>query len=105
MSQTCHKQTSGLRRWRKHSCSRHLLFRVCKYYGVSPYIALSWPWAKARAGGISILPPMISIYPPVSLAPPALIASSTSPSLVPPPAHQSPPPPPLPPSPPLPPPP
>jgi hypothetical protein len=32
-----------------------------KYYGVSPYMAFSWPWANARAGGISILPPMISI--------------------------------------------
>src|SRR4029077_1953511 len=24
-------------------------------YGVSPYIAFSWPWANARAGGMSIL--------------------------------------------------
>ena len=47
-------------RWREHCCSRHLL-SVRAYYGVSPYMALSWPWAKARAGGISILPPMISI--------------------------------------------
>jgi hypothetical protein len=31
-------------------------YSVCAYYGVS-----SRPWAKARAGGISILPPMISI--------------------------------------------
>jgi hypothetical protein len=34
---------------------------VLSYYGVSPYMAFSWPWAKASAGGISILPPMISI--------------------------------------------
>ena len=47
-------------RWREHCCSRHLP-PVGAYYGVSPYMALSWPWAKARAGGISILPPMISI--------------------------------------------
>jgi hypothetical protein len=81
-SHLCHKQTSGLRRWRKHSCSRHPLFRVCKYYGVSPYIAFSWPWAKARAGGISILPPTISIYAPVWLVRAAFIASSSSPSVV-----------------------
>jgi hypothetical protein len=31
------------------------------YHDVSPYIAFSWPWAKASAGGISILPPMISM--------------------------------------------
>jgi len=41
-------------------CSRYLL-SVCGYYGVSPYMASSWPWAKARAGRISIWPPMISI--------------------------------------------
>jgi hypothetical protein len=52
------------------------------YYGVSPYIAFSWPWANARAGGMSILPPMISIYAPALLARAAFIASSSSPSVV-----------------------
>ena len=53
--------TSELKGWRKQSCPRHLQFPLHTYYGVSPYIAFSWPWAKARAGGISILPPMISM--------------------------------------------
>ena len=47
--------------WRKQSCPRHLQFPLHTYCGVSPYIAFSWPWAKARAGGISILSPMISM--------------------------------------------
>ena len=51
----------NLKEWRKQSCPRHLQFPLHTYYGVSPYIAFSWPWAKARAGGISILPPMISM--------------------------------------------
>jgi hypothetical protein len=54
----------------------------CAYYGVSPYMAFSRPWAKASAGGISNLPPMISIYAPVLLARAAFIASSSSPSVV-----------------------
>src|ERR1700746_57548 len=66
----------------EHSCSCHLLFRACRSYGASPYMDLSWPWAKARAGGISILPPMISIYAPDLLARAAFIASSSSPSVV-----------------------
>src|SRR5262249_17260495 len=43
---------------------------------------LQRPWAKASAGGISILPPMSSIYAPVLLARAAFIASSSSPSVV-----------------------
>jgi hypothetical protein len=66
---------TALRRWRKHSCCRHLLFQARKF------MACRRTWAKARAGGISILPPMISIYAPVLLARAAFIASSSSPSV------------------------
>src|ERR1700751_6039991 len=51
-------------------------------YGVPPYISLSRLCAKARIGGMSILPPMISIYAPVLLPRAAFIASSSSPSVV-----------------------
>ena len=61
MTQRAIRRPSELKRWRKQSCPRHLQFPLHTYYGVSPYIAFSWPWAKARAGGISILPPMISM--------------------------------------------
>ena len=42
----------------RKTCRRSTIYA---YYGVSPYMAFSWPWANARAGGISILPPMISM--------------------------------------------
>src|SRR5258707_5361088 len=52
------------------------MFLRCAHYGVAPYISLSRLCAKARAGGMSILLPMISIYAPVLLARAAFIASS-----------------------------
>src|ERR1700693_4035347 len=82
MSVECHQETSELKDGEKQSCPRHLQFRIRTCYGVSPYMAFSWPWAKARAGGISILPPMISMYAPVLLARADFIASSSSPRVV-----------------------
>src|SRR6266403_1989049 len=55
---------------------------VDAYHGLSPYMALSRPCAKARSGGMSILPPMISIYAPVLLARAVSIAASSAPSVV-----------------------